>query len=131
MVGLTSVAAILLFTINVELVWPTFVPNLSEITPFAEAAYINNGRILAEGTIVPLGYSPLSAILYALIYQPFKSTPYWFVYCCWVGRVLLFALLWTSVYLVAEAYARMEFGYNLLSPLLVLALAFVSPPQLQ
>ena len=78
----SSVAAVLLFSINVELVWPTFVPNLNEITAFAEAAYINNGRMLAEGMMVPLGYSPLSAILYALIYIPFESTSYWLVYCC-------------------------------------------------
>ena len=123
----SSVAAVLLFSINVELVWPTFVPNLSEITAFAEAAYINNGRMLAEGMMVPLGYSPLSAILYALIYIPFESTPYWLVYCCWVGRVLLFALLWASAYLVAEALAGKESDSNLVSPLLVVALAFVSP----
>jgi hypothetical protein len=74
-----------------------------------------------EGILTPFGYSPLSSFLYALTYLPVQSSPYWLVYSCSLGRVLLFGLLWTSAYLLAEAASILA------SPLVMIALLFASP----
>ena len=96
--------ALLLFLVNLLLVWPSFLPNLSDINAFDEASYINSGHDLLDRGIWPnFAGSPLSSVFYALTYLPFHSSPFWLVQACSLGRVLLFTLLWWSAYLVAEA----------------------------
>jgi hypothetical protein len=111
----------LAFAFNVVLVSSVFFPNLKDITGFAEAAYINDGRKLTEGELTPFGYSPLSSLLYALTYIPVQGSPYWLIYSCTIGRILLFGLLWTSAYLVASALS------TLASPWVMVALLAISP----
>ncbi|HZA54159.1 MAG TPA: hypothetical protein VE616_07910, partial [Candidatus Udaeobacter sp.] len=111
----------LVFALNIVIVSSVFLPNLKEITGFAEAAYINDGRKLVEGELTPFGYSPLSSLLYALTYIPVQGSPYWLIYSCTIGRILLFGLLWTSSYLVASALS------TLASPWLMPALLAISP----
>src|SRR4051794_12335674 len=86
------------------LVFSFFTPSLGDITGFAEAAYINSGRLLLDGILPPFGYSPLSAFFYALTYLPFQESPYWLIYSCSVGRLFLFGLLWSGAYLVANIF---------------------------
>ncbi len=95
--------AVLFFAINLLLVWPSFLPNLTDINPFDEASYIHSGHDLLELGLWPdFANSPLSGVFYALTYLPFRSSPFWLVQTCSLGRVLLFSLLWWSAYWVAE-----------------------------
>jgi len=95
--------AALVFALNVALVNSIFFPNLRDITGFAEAAYINDGRKLFYGEPTPFGYSPLSSALYALSYIPVQGSPYWLIYSCGIGRTVLFGLLWSSAFLAGSA----------------------------
>src|ERR1044071_3844949 len=70
---------VLVFGLNLILVSSIFFPNLSDITGFAEAAYINDGRKLIQGELTPFGYSPLSSFLYGLTYVPVQRSPYWLI----------------------------------------------------
>ncbi len=98
--------AVLIFAINLLLVWPSFLPNLSDINAFDEASYINGGHDLLDLGLWPnFAGSPLASIFYALAYLPFRSSPFWLVQACSLGRVLLLSLLWWSAYLVAEGVA--------------------------
>jgi len=119
--GHVNLVVPLVFAVHVSLVFSAFIPNLKEVTGFAESAYINNGRMLFEGVPTPFGYSPLSSFLYALTYIPVKHSAYWLIYSCSLGRILLFSLLWTASYLVA-----MSFGASKRPPA-TMALVVASP----
>ena len=112
---------LLAFVVNFVLSFSALFPNLSDITGFGEAAYINNGKKLVEGVLTPFGYSPLSSFLYAATYLPVQNSPYWLIYSCTGGRLLLFGLLWTSAYLVAKSQSRLA------SPYVVIVFLLVSP----
>jgi hypothetical protein len=112
----------LLFVLHMVLVFPIFIPNLADIHPgFGEAAYINNGRLLVEGLPTEFGYSPLSAILYAFTYIPVQASPYWLIYSCSIGRLLLFGLLWLSSHLIAATMSAIA------APLVMTGLLIASP----
>ncbi len=116
---------LLAFVVNFVLSFSALFPNLSDITGFGEAAYINNGKKLVEGVLTPFGYSPLSSFLYAATYLPVQNSPYWLIYSCTGGRLLLFGLLWTSAYLVAKSQSRLA------SPYVVIVFLLVSPALVQ
>jgi hypothetical protein len=107
------------FAANLILLFPVFFPNLRDITGFAEAAYINNGKRLVEGVMTPFGYSPLSSFLYAATYLPVQGSPYWLIYSCTIGRFLLFGLLWGSSYLVAKTQSALASPFVMIMFLLV------------
>jgi hypothetical protein len=112
--------------VHFVLVFSIFTPNLGEITGFGEAAYINSGRLLVDGVLPSFGYSPLSAFFYALTYLPFQQSPYWLIYSCSIGRVLLFTLLWFGAYLVVDTFHKRE-ATLLDSPLVMTTLLIASP----
>src|SRR5918992_891177 len=116
-----NLIVLLAFALNFVLVFPFFLPDLKEISGFAEAAYINNGKRLIEGVLTPFGYSPLSSFLYAATYLPVQGSPYWLMYSCTIGRLLLFGLMWVSSYLVAKTQS------SLVSPFVMILLLLVSP----
>jgi hypothetical protein len=60
-------------------------------------------------------------VLYALTYIPVQESPYWLIYSCTIGRILLFGLLWTSSYLVALDLV------GLAPPLVMVGLLAISP----
>lgn len=114
--------AALLLCINLLLVLPALLPTLSEINGWDESAYIYNGELLADkGQLRIFADSPLSSIFYALTYLPFRSSYFWLVYSCRLGRILLFALLWGSTYLVAQPLRRW------IAPWLISGLFLVAP----
>ena len=126
--------ALLLFFINLLLVLPALLPTLGEINSWDESAYINNGRMLVDKGRWPVfAYSPLSSIFYALTYLPFHSTHFWLVYSCRLGRILLFAWLWWSTYLVMRPLRRfvtpwVMSGLFLVAPFTFSFLSFPSDP---
>jgi hypothetical protein len=126
--------AVLLFCINLLLVLPALLPTLGEINSWDESAYIHNGQLLVDKGQWPVfAYSPLSSIFYALTYLPFHSSHFWLVYSCRLGRILLFALLWWSTYLVMRPLRRsaapwVVSGLFLVAPFTFSFLSFPSDP---
>ena len=124
----------ILFCINLLLVLPALLPVLNEINSWDESAYIHNGQLLVDKGQWPLlGYSPLSSVFYGLTYLPFHDSHFWLVYSCRLGRILLFALLWWSTYLVVQPLRRytspwVMTGLFLVAPFTYSFLSFPSDP---
>ncbi len=124
---------LLLYLVNLFLIHPAFLLTLDEINPFDEASYINSGRMLLEGNLPSFAGNPLVDVFYALTYLPFWNSAFWLVQSAVLGRLLLFSLLWVSVYLVARQLARwappvLMVGLLLVTPLAVDMLRFPSDP---
>ena len=112
-----SVAA---FLVNFYLVSAAFFPNLSEINAWDEATYVNGGRLLLDGHWPLLSNSPLGTVFYAVASFPYADTALWLVHSVSLGRVVLFALLWTGAMAVAWQLS------DLASPLIMTGLLFVT-----
>jgi len=110
-----------LFLLHGILIYPFFLPNLSEIILFDEAGYVNSGRTLFQGSLPIFSSNPLAAFLYLLTYLPVKDTRLWLLHSITFGRGILFALLWTSLYLIV----RQLRGYA--HPITALALLLITP----
>lgn len=111
----------LLFAMCLFLLYPIFFPNMRDLGPFDETAYIASGRALVGGSLPSLAYAPLVAAFYAVIYLPVVGSSWWLLISASVGRILLFALLWVSMYQVAK---RME---SFVPPAAVLGLLMITP----
>jgi hypothetical protein len=124
---------LVLYLVNLFLIHPAFLLTLEEINPFDEAAYINSGRLFLEGNLPSFAGNPLVDAFYALTYIPFRNSTLWLVQSAFLGRLLLFSLLWLSVYLIARQLARwaqpmLMVGLLLVTPLAVDMLRFPSDP---
>jgi len=117
----SALGPLILFLINLFLVHPLLTPGLTEIGMWDEAGYINSGRAFAEGVIPGFAANPLTAFFYALTYLPFRNSGFWFVYSDWLGRFLLFGLLWLSLYLISKELPRPS------RPVAVMGLMLVAP----
>jgi hypothetical protein len=115
------VAPVTLFLVNLLLVYPLLIPNLTEIGLWDEAAYLHTGRLFAEGSLVGFSQNPLTALFYAATYLPFRNQPFWMIYSDWLGRFLQFGLLWLSLYLVSRELPRPS------RPVMVMGLFLVAP----
>ena len=116
----TLLISVVAFLANFYLVSAAFFPNLSEISAWDEATYVNGGRLLLEGQIPLLSNSPLGTVFYALASLPYVDTALWLVHSVSLGRVVLFALLWTGAMTVAWQLS------DLASPLIMAGLLFVT-----
>jgi hypothetical protein len=114
-------APALLYLTNILLVYAYFLPNLGEISLWDEAAYIHSGYRFISGWIPSVGGNPLISLFYALIYLPFRNSPFWLVHACSFGRFVLFSLLWLSTYLIAKRL------FPLAPPVIMLGFLFVTP----
>ena len=122
----TSTNALLLFFLNGFLVFAFFLPNLSDINPWDEAAYYHAGMSLIEhGDWPQLAGNPLTTLFFGLTYLPFTSSIHWMIYSISLGRIILFALLWLGTYLIAKEVE------DFASPLVVLGFLFVTPLTLE
>ena len=125
---------LLLFLANLFLVFAVFLPNLSDINPWDEAAIVSSGQQLVdEGKLPTLAGNPLTAVFYAISYLPFRNSIQWMVYSVSLGRVLLFSMLWLTTYLVTrelEKFAPIFVGLGILfvTPLAIEMLRFPSDP---
>lgn len=112
--------AILLFVLNVILVFPVFFANLGGALRFDDIWYINSGRRLIGHEMPSMSYSPpLLAVFYALIYLPVKNSPYWLLHCYTIGHFIIFSLLWWSFYLVAKQISYLS--HNLIMIVMLMA----------
>jgi hypothetical protein len=126
--------AVLLFLVNLFLVFAIFLPNLSDINPWDEAAYISGGQeLMDEGEFPSFGGNPLTSVFFGLTYLPFKTSPYWMVQSVSLARIILFFLLWIGTYLIANelsdfAPAEIALGIFLVTPISIEMLRFPSDP---
>jgi hypothetical protein len=125
--------SLLFFIIHLYLIHPIFLINLSELNPWDEAAYLNAGRTFSQGALPSYAGNPLIGLFYALMYLPFRNSPFWMVHSATLGRLILFALLWLGVFLIAKQlkkYANplVMVGIFLVTPLVVEFLRFPSDP---
>jgi hypothetical protein len=107
-----------LFILTMLLVSPAFFPHLNCFREPDESFYINQGRLLAEGKGLIFAWSPLSSVLYAATFFPFRDFPLWMVYSCWTARLVLFFLIAGGCYALAGKMSR--FARPFIVPLLLL-----------
>ncbi len=122
------------FVANLLLVAPSLFPNLGDIGPWDEMAYVIGGRSLADkGEWPAVAGNPFTAAFYALTYLPFRSSPFWLVHSRTLGKILSFTLLWLSVYGIARqlkeiAHPAIALGFFLVAPFVLEFLIFPSDP---
>lgn len=97
----TLLVAVLLL-LNIFFVIFRFFPTIREISLWDDAGYINRGKMLLEGILPGFSDNPLTALLFALSYLPFQHDAFWMLHTATVGRLLMFALMWVSTYLIAK-----------------------------
>ncbi len=126
--------AVVLFLVNFFLVFAFFLPNLSDINPWDEAAYFRGGQqFIDEGEFPAYAGNPLTILFFGLTYLPYKTSPHWMVLSISLARGLSFFLLWIGMYLVARelthfAPAAIALGIFLVTPLSLEMLRFPSDP---
>jgi hypothetical protein len=113
-----TLIALLAFLLQMLFSLYRFFPTMRDINPWDEAVYINTGRLFANGVLTTFSHNPLIGIIYAFTYFPFKSSPYWLMQSDALGRVIMFALVWWSGYLIAKRFA------NIFPPLVWVGLLF-------
>jgi 4-amino-4-deoxy-L-arabinose transferase-like glycosyltransferase len=79
-------------------------PTLDRLGAGDELTYINNGRLLLEGTLPPFAWGPSVSAFYAVLYLPFRFADTWLLEVTWLGHVILFLSLFVMVVLVARRF---------------------------
>ncbi len=93
---------LLILIINIILVSPRFMVSFDEINAFDEAKYIDSGRSLTLLEVRDISWAPLVALLYAPMHLVLRSNPDWFMLEAWVGRLVMYALIWMSTLFLAS-----------------------------
>lgn len=122
---------LLIYFITIFLNYAVFLPNLSDLNPWDEAAYLHEGRMLVQsGEWPPLAGNPLTTLFFALTYLPFRSSTLWMVHSASLAKFLLLSLIWLGAYLVARELnvERIALGIFLITPLGVEMLRYPSDP---
>jgi hypothetical protein len=113
---------LIVYVVCVLLVYAVFIPTMSDIGGWDEAAYVNAGRLIAEqGTWLSIARGSLSGLLYAATYVLFRHSVYWMMYGVWVGRLASYTLIFFGTYEVARRLRQFA------SPVLVAFLFALSP----
>jgi len=126
--------ALIIFAVNVFLVFAIFLPSFSDLNPWDEAAYIAGGQELLDGGGLPsFAGNPITTLFFAMTTLPFKTSPLWMVQSVSLARVILFTLLWLSTYLIAKQLSKitpsvLAMGIFLVTPLAIEFLRFPSDP---
>jgi len=79
-------------------------PTLDRLGAGDELTYINNGRLLLEGTLPPFAWGPSVSAFYAVLYLPFRFADNWLLEVTWLGHAILFLALFVMVVLVARRF---------------------------
>jgi hypothetical protein len=112
---------VILYVVNIALLFSYFLPNLSDLNLWDEAGYINSGRLLFEGEIQQFASSPLMALLYGFFYLFVQKSPFWLLLADGFGRFVIFTLFFSGAYMVARELK--QFAH----PLIILGLLTVMP----
>jgi MYXO-CTERM domain-containing protein len=111
----------LFVVLNTVVVFPALTPNLTNVGAFDEPGYIQNGRTLSLRTLPALDQSPVTTVFYALVTLPVRTSDFWLVHSCTIGRFLCFLLLWSSAYRLASRVSHIA------SPVVMAGLLLISP----
>jgi hypothetical protein len=76
------------------------------INPHDEAKYIDSGRSLLALQVRDPAWGPLVAVVYAPLHLIFQRSPDWLVWEAFGGRLLLFSLLWASLFYLATKFRQ-------------------------
>jgi hypothetical protein len=102
-IGLISgLSAVVLFLISLALNWSDFFPTLGEVNPWDEAVYVKAGQEILRGEWPNFAGSPLTATLYAITDFVFRASPFWLVHSVATGRLIAYALIWLSAFLIGK-----------------------------
>lgn len=85
---------LLFFNLNELLV------RMDEINYWDEAQYVIRGKNLLQGLLPTFAWSPFTTGFFALLYLPFKSMGNWLPMVASAGRILIYLVLFLSVYLL-------------------------------
>ncbi len=130
---ITVLIALGVFVFSLLLNWSAFVPTLGEINPWDEAGYVLSGQEMLTGELPIFAGSPLTAALYAFTGLIFGSSPFWFIHSVAAGRLISYALIWLSTYLIGKrliphATPLVMICMLLAAPFLIKLLRFPSDP---
>jgi hypothetical protein len=102
-VGLiSSLSAVLLFLISLLINWSSFFPSLGEINPWDESVYVQAGQSVLLGNWPNFAGSPFTAGFYAITNLIFKASPFWLAHSVAAGRLVAYALIWLSAFLIGK-----------------------------
>lgn len=119
--GWSKSLPLVIYLVNICILFALFLPNLKDINLWDEAAYINSGRLLMQGHINQFASSPLVSLFYGLIYLFVQKSPFWLLLADAIGRFVIFTLFFSGAYLVARELGRF------FNPLIMLGLLTVMP----
>ena len=92
-----TIILVLLFLVTLILISPSLFPSYQEINPHDETKYVDSGRMLIDGLeIRELGRSPIVSLIYGAVYLFVSRSLDWFILSVWIGRIILFTILWIS-----------------------------------
>jgi hypothetical protein len=112
---------LIIYLVNIALLFAYFLPNLSDLNLWDEAAYINSGRLLMEGEIKQFANSPLPSFMYGIFYLFVQKSPFWLLLADALGRFVIFTLFFLGAYQVARELNRY------FNPLIMLGLLTTMP----
>ena len=115
------IAALILFALNLFLVFNNLTPSFRDLNGWDESVYINTGKTLFEGTLPVFARNPLVGFLYAVTYIPYQTSPLWLVESATLGRIFLFFVIWLSAFLAGSKVAKHT------SPLIIATFVLVFP----
>lgn len=97
---------VFVFLVNLLLVSPSLKVGFDSINPHDEAKYIDSGRSLLDLQIRDPAWGPLVAVVYAPFHLLFQRSVDWLVWEAFAGRLLLFTLLWASLFYLATKFRQ-------------------------
>ncbi len=112
---------LIIYLVNIALLFAYFLPNLSDLNLWDEAAYINSGRLLMEGEVKQFAGSPLPSLMYGVFYLFVQKSPFWLLIADALGRIVIFTVFFSGAYLVARELNRF------FNPLIMLGLLTAMP----
>jgi len=114
--------SLLLYLISIIIFYPVFLPDLSDINPFDEAAYLYKGYLLLHGQgLSTFSSNPFTQLFYALMVLPFKNSVFWMVHACSLGRFVSFTLLWIGACRIGTSLS------DRIQPLMLPVMLIISP----
>lgn len=119
--GLRLVWILPAFLGHLFLVYPHPFANLSDVPMWDAAEYVQRGKMLVQGVLTPVGWSPLVSAFYAVIYCFVGSSPFWLAHVYGIGRFVLYVLIWLSFLLIGGK------GKSLFQPWMMAVMLFVLP----
>lgn len=118
----SSIIFLLIFLLNLLLVSPQLMPAYSAVNPDDEAKYVDSGWRLLRGDIRDMAWGPIVALVYAPVHLIIGGNPDWFLLELWIGRFLMFAFLWWSIFYLAHQLKENA------SPHVMAGLLFINTP---